>query len=69
LFNLALEHIVRDVGEDRIIELNKNITMLAYADDVVILRNSSQKVGHAMEKLIASNWKMGLTINEKQNTC
>lgn len=40
LFNLALERVVRDVGEDRIMELNENMTMLTYADDVVILGNS-----------------------------
>jgi len=64
LFNLALEKVVRDVGEDRIMELNENVIMLAYADDVVILGNSHQKVIHNVEKLIASSRNMGLIINE-----
>lgn len=40
LFNLVHEQIVRDVEEDRVIELNENVKMLAYADDVVIRGNS-----------------------------
>jgi hypothetical protein len=64
LFNLALEQVVRNVGEDRVMELNKNMTMLAYTDDVIILGNCRQEVGHTMEKLIASSRKKGLTINE-----
>jgi len=63
LFNLAFEQVIRDV-EDRVMELNKNMTLLAYADDVVILGNSRQEVGHTVEKLIASSRKMGLIINE-----
>jgi hypothetical protein len=64
LFNLALEQVVRDVGEDRVMELNKNKTILAYADDVVILGNSCQEVGYTVEKFIATSRKMGLTINK-----
>jgi len=64
LFNLALEQVVRDVKEDRVMELNKNMTILAYADDVVILGNSRQEGGHTVEKLIASSRKMGIIINE-----
>jgi hypothetical protein len=45
-------------------KLNKNMTMLAYADGVVILGNTRQKVENTVEKLIASSRKMGLTINE-----
>lgn len=40
LFNLALEQVVRDVGEDRVMKIIENVTMLAYADDTVILGNS-----------------------------
>ncbi|KAL4154176.1 hypothetical protein QTP88_002009 [Uroleucon formosanum] len=64
LFNLALEKVVRDVGEDRVMEINENMTMLAYADDVVVLGNSRQEVAHTVEKLIASSRNMGLLINE-----
>lgn len=45
-------------------ELNKNMTMPAYTDDVVILRNSRQKIGHTVKKLIAPSRKMGLIINK-----
>jgi len=63
LFNLALEN-VRDVEEDRLMKLNGNVTMLANADNVVILGNRRHEVIHTVEKLIASSRNMGLIINE-----
>jgi len=64
LFNLVLEKVVRDVEENRLMEINGDMTMLAYADDVVVLGNSRQEVAHTVEKLIASSRNMGLLINE-----
>lgn len=31
-------------------EINENMTMLAYADDVVVLGNSRQEVAHTVDK-------------------
>jgi len=45
-------------------EINGDMTMLAYADDVVVFGNSRQEVAHTVEKLIASSRNMGLLINE-----
>jgi len=64
LFNLALEKVVRDVGEDRVMELNGNVTMLACSDDVVILGICRHEVIHTVEKLIASSRNIGLKNNE-----
>jgi len=64
LFNLNLEKVFRYFGEDRVMELNRNVTMLAYADDVVILGNSRHVVIHTVEKLFASSRNMGFIINE-----
>jgi len=64
LCNLALEKVVRDVREDRVMELNENVIILAYADDVVILGNSRHEVIYTVEKLIASSRNMVLIINE-----
>jgi len=48
LFNLTHQKVDRDVGEDRVMEINENMTM-AYADDVVVLGNSRQEVAHTVE--------------------
>lgn len=68
LFNLALEQVVRDVGEDRVMVVNENVTMSAYADDVVILGNSRQEIVHTVEKLITSSRNMGLIIINEAKT-
>lgn len=53
-----------------IIELNGNLTMLAYVDEIFILGNSWNDVVHTVENLIAFSRKMDLMINEeKYNTC
>lgn len=64
LFNLVLEPVVKDVGEDRVMELNDNEAMLAYVDDVVILGNSRQEVILTIEKCVAFSRKMGFVINK-----
>lgn len=40
-------------------------TVLAYADDIVILENIRQKVTHSLSKLIEANKNMGLCDKEK----
>lgn len=40
------------------------ITMLAYMDDIIILRKSHHYIIHTTEELIASSWNMSLIISE-----
>jgi len=43
LFNLVLELVVRYMKNNRSVELVRNRTLLAYADDIVILEKSQSK--------------------------
>lgn len=48
-------------------EINGKNVMLAYADDIVILRYKENAVVKVTEQLIESSHKMDLIINEKKN--
>lgn len=50
LFNIALERIVRDMHETREMDLNGKGTLLAYADDIVILGDSQIEVEESTNK-------------------
>lgn len=45
-------------------ELNENMTLLAYADNIIILGNTQLEVIQIMEMLIRSSKEIGLIINE-----
>lgn len=64
LFNIALEWIVRTANETRKMEIGEIETILAYADDVVILENSRNKVEQTTKKLLEASKVMGLEVNQ-----
>lgn len=71
LFNIALEWVVRTANETRKMEVGEIETILAYADDVVILGNSRNEVKQTTIKFLEEGKIMGLEVNQKrkQNTC
>jgi len=69
LLNLALEKVIGGIGEELVMKLNENMTILVYAGDIVILRNSCQEVVYTVEKLTASSRNMSLIINEANTKC
>lgn len=52
LFNLALEQVMRDVIDNRCMELVGNTTLLAYADDIVFVGQSQCQIISNTLKLI-----------------
>jgi len=44
LFNLGLEKVIRESYEGRIMQILGEETFLAYADDIVLLGNTREKV-------------------------
>lgn len=66
LLNLVLEKVKRDVNERRCMELNGTMTILSYADDIIILGNTQLEVVQTMGKLILSSQQIGLVVNETQ---
>ncbi|CAI6359033.1 unnamed protein product [Macrosiphum euphorbiae] len=62
LFNLALEKVVRDMQGDREMEVLGHSSLLAYADDIVLLGESKTELEGTVRKLILTSKKMGLKI-------
>lgn len=66
LFNLALEQTIRDMKDNKSTELVGNRTLLAYADDIVILEESQVQIISSTLKLLEASQKIGLKINEEK---
>lgn len=73
LFNLTLEKVVREVtnstnkGVMMLTEGNeRNIQLLAYADDVVIFGKSAQEIERTCQPFIETAHKIGLLINQSK---
>jgi hypothetical protein len=67
LFNLVLEKIVRELNTiDGVTMGNTTIGLLAYSDDLALLRNNLDTVKENCRKLINVAGKCGLKINDKK---
>jgi len=64
LINLALERVIREMNNLREMEMIEGNTLLAYADDIVILGESKAKLTTSTLNLFKSSEKMGLRVNE-----
>lgn len=64
LFNLALEKVIRDIREEQEMEIIGVNTLLAYADDIVILGISQKDIEEKAKKLFIASHNMGLLVNE-----
>lgn len=65
LFNLAIRKIIRETGCEGWI-INKEIEIVAYADDVVIIARSLKRMIEAFRKLARAADKMGLKVNDNK---
>ncbi|KAL4083423.1 hypothetical protein QTP88_028739 [Uroleucon formosanum] len=65
-FNIALEWVVRTANETRKMEVGKIETILAYADDVVILGNCRNEVKQTTINFLEAGKIMGLEVNEEK---
>jgi len=63
---VGLEKVIRESYEDRRMEIIVGETVLAYADDIVLLENTREEITHSLSKLIEASKTMGLCINEKR---
>ncbi|KAL4104510.1 hypothetical protein QTP88_019805 [Uroleucon formosanum] len=66
LFNLALEKVARSATDTEEMDVIGTHTLLAYADDIIILGKSKLDVEERARKLINSSSSMGLVINENK---
>jgi hypothetical protein len=66
IFNIALEWVVKTANETRKMEVGEIETILAYADDVVILGNSRNEVEQTTIKFLEAGKIMGLEVNQEK---
>jgi hypothetical protein len=67
LFNLALEYAIRKVQENQVgLELNETHQLLAYADEVNLLGNSTNTVKENQKTLLEVSRDVGLEINAQK---
>lgn len=69
LFNITLEGEVGTANEIRRMEVGEIETILAYADDVVVLGNSRNEVEQTTKKLLEAGKVMGLEVNQDKTKC
>jgi hypothetical protein len=62
LFNLALEKVIRSMPMRQGMELLSNSTLLAYADDIVIIGSTRQDVAIRTNDLLKAAKPMGLEV-------
>jgi len=66
LLNLGLEQVIRDIHEKPEMELIGMNTLLAYADDLVILEASINEIKTSAKKRFKASQNMGLIVNEEK---
>jgi len=66
LFNIGLEKVIREFTQRQKVEIVGNESILAYADDVVILGNTRQEIIQTTSELLEVSKKMGLCVNQEK---
>jgi sorting nexin-29 len=65
LFIIALHNVTREIGQRRTV-FNKLSQVCAYADDVVLITRTKQKLTQMYEHLETKARKIGLLVNERK---
>ncbi|VVC28325.1 Reverse transcriptase domain [Cinara cedri] len=66
LFNFALEKIIRDINDDRRMEISNEQVMLAYADDIMVMGETKEEVINSTFELMNASKGMGLHVYEEK---
>jgi len=67
LFNIALKSVVREslvTASGVKIEIDKQLILAAYADDLVIIAENEESLKYTTQKLLENGKRIWLTINE-----
>jgi len=69
-FNLVLEKLVREMNISERSALDQStIKLLAYANDIALLRNNIEMIKCLGKKLVNIAKKEGLTVNDDKTEC
>lgn len=63
LFNITLGNVIRKTLQIETLNLNKGNILLAYTDDIVVIKKSREYIQSTIEELIKVGKDIGLTIN------
>lgn len=66
LFNLALEKVLRELGKMREMEMMGTDTLLAFADNVVIVGETADQVMDDTARFMVEARKIGLIVNDEK---
>lgn len=69
LFTLALESLIRRIPQKKSMGLNGNHTILAYADDIIILGDTRQNTVNSMSNLMEVCKHTRLVVNPEKTKC
>ena len=70
LFNLYSENIIRNIDEIKgIVIRGHNLNNLRYADDIVLIASSREKLQEMLDKIIRYSEEKGLSINLQKIEC
>jgi hypothetical protein len=67
LFNFALKYAIRNIEENQVgLKLNGTHQLLAYADDVNLMRDNMNTIKRNTESLIDASKEVGLEVNTEK---
>jgi hypothetical protein len=66
LFNFSLESVIRRTSQRQPMEVNGNHTLLAYADDIIILDDTKQNIVNGMSNLMKECKHMRLLVYQEK---
>ena len=67
-WNLCGEKVMREIENEPDITVGVHtINLLRYADDIVLVADSPQKLQSLLDKVVADSAKVGLSLNYKKN--
>jgi len=68
-WNLCGEKVMREIENEPDITVGVHtINLLRYADDIVLVADSPQKLQSLLDKVVADSAKVGLSLNYKKTT-
>lgn len=66
LFNIGLKKVIRELSQRQKMEIVGKESILAYADDIVVLGNTRQEITQTKPELLEVSKKIGPCVNQEK---